>query len=398
VQRDWFYDAGMHGEDWQAVHDKYASLLPWCGHRDDLRYLIGEMIGELNIGHTYVYGGDYQGGGSRIGTGLLGCDLVLDADAGLYRIDRILPGWNWNEHWISPLGAPGVGVQAGEYLLAVDGVALTDKMNPYALLVDKARDVVELGIGDRGGKIDRTVKVQTLRGEFGLRYREWVEGNRAKVAELSDGRIGYLHIPNMMEPGLIEFAAYWYPQSGLDAIVIDERSNGGGFVGDMIIDRLERRLWSMTIPREGKCGRNPERVFHGPMVVLINEDTGSNGEFFAQAIKEKDLAYIIGMRTWGGSIGIEPHQDLVDGGTTTPPQFGIFGLASGGWIIEGWGVEPHQEVQNMPADVVAGRDTQLDEAVKYLQDRLQAEGATWSIPETPAYPDKSRPTMSGANR
>ncbi len=240
--------------------------------------------------------------------------------------------------------------------------------------------------------------MQTVRSEFGLRYRAWVEGNRQAVLEASDGRIGYLHLPNMMQDGLIEFAAYWYPQSGLEAMVIDERSNGGGFVGDMIIDRLERELWSLTIPREGKAGRNPERVFHGPLAVLINEDTGSNGEFFAQAIKEKDLAHVIGMRTWGGSIGIEPHQDLVDGGGTTPPQFGLYGLNSGDWLIEGWGVEPHQVVQNLPADVLAGRDAQLDAAVTYLLGQLRTHGDRWRIPATPAYPDKSKPRLSGVNR
>lgn len=393
VQRDWFYDKTMHGLDWAAVRAKYESLLPWCGHRDDLRYLIGEMIGELNIGHTYVYGGDYQGGGSRIGTGLLGCDFAWDRGAGGYRITRILPGWGWLENLISPLVAPGVGVREGDVVTAIDGLALSAAVNPYAALVDKAGKVVELTLA--GG---RTVAVEALRSERGLRYRGWVETNRAKVAALSNGRIGYLHLPNMMEPGLVEFAQYFYPQSGMEAMIIDERYNGGGFVGDMIIDRLERRLWAMTIPREGKTGRNPERVFHGPLAVLINEDTGSNGEFFAHAIKVKGLAHVIGMRTWGGSIGIEPHQDLVDGGVTTPPQFGIYGIDHGDWIIEGWGVEPHQQVQNMPADVVAGGDAQLEAAVAHLLGELRAHGDRWRIHATPAYPDKSRPRMSGVNR
>jgi tricorn protease len=398
IQRDWFYDAGMHGEDWQAVHDKYAPLLPWCGHRDDLRYLIGEMISELNIGHTYVYGGDYQGGPTRVNTGLLGCDLVLDADRDRYRIARILPGWNWRESMISPLAAPGVPVAEGDYLLAVDGQELTGADNPYALLVDHAGDIVTLAISDDGRDTDREVRVQTLRSEFGLRYRDWVETNRQTVLEATDGRIGYLHLPNMMEPGLVEFAAYWFPQTGMEAMIIDERYNGGGFVGDMIIDRLERELWSITIPREGKAGRNPERAFHGPLAVIINEETGSNGEFFAQAIKEKDLAHVIGMRTWGGSIGIEPHQDLVDGGGTTPPQFGLYGVASGDWLIEGWGVEPHQMVDNPPAAVLAGRDPQLQAAIDHLLGELRAHGDRWTIPATPAYPDKSKPRLSGVNR
>ncbi len=393
VQRDWFYDKGMHGNDWDAINAKYARFLPWCGHRDDLRYLIGEMISELNIGHTYVYGGDYQGGGGRIGTGLLGCGFAWDEGEGGYRITGILPGWEWSEAMVSPLAAPGVGVSEGDVLVAIDGVALSAAVSPFEALVHKARKVVELEFED--GDV---VKVETLRSERALRYRAWVEGNRAAVLEMSDGRIGYLHLPNMMQPGLIEFAAYFYPQSGMDAIVIDERYNGGGFVGDMIIDRMERELWSMTIPREGKSGRNPERTMHGPMAVLINEDTGSNGEFFAKAIKEKNLAHVIGLRTWGGSIGIEPHQDLVDGGVTTPPQFGIYGVGSGDWLIEGWGVEPDQVVANEPADVVAGRDAQLEAAVEYLLGELERGGDRWTIPPTPEHPDKSRPRMSGVNR
>lgn len=393
IQRDWFYDKTMHGLDWAAIRAKYEGFLPWCGHRDDLRYLIGEMIGELNIGHTYVYGGDVQGGGPRIGTGLLGCDFVWDGRAGGYRITSVLRGHSWQEELVSPLAAPGVGVCEGDILTTIDEVALSATLTPYAALVDKAGRLVELTFSG-----ERKVTVQTLRQEYGLRYRDWVETNRGKVAALSGGRIGYLHLPNMMEPGLQEFAAYFYPQSGCEALIIDERFNGGGFVGDMIIDRLERRLWALTTPREGKAGRNPERAFHGPLAVLINEDTGSNGEYFAYAIKAKGLAHVIGMRTWGGSVGIEPHQDLVDGGVTTPPQFGIYGLAEGDWIIEGWGVEPHQEVQNWPADVVAGRDAQLEAAVAHLLNELRVHGDRWRIPETPPFPDKSRPRMSGLNR
>jgi len=232
-------------------------------------------------------------------------------------------------------------------------------------------------------------KVKTLRSEWAIRYREWVEDNRAKVDEWSGGKVGYVHIPDMMTNGLIEFARYWYPQYQKQAFIIDDRYNSGGFVGDMIIDRLERKLWGLTAPREGKVSRDPERVFHGPMMVLINEDTGSNGEFFSRAIQLKHLAPVLGMRTWGGAIGIEPHEDLVDGGTVTPPQFGLYGL-SGEWLIEGIGVVPDIEVQNMPADVVAGRDTQLHEAVDRLLKQLESEGEKWAIPPKPAFPDKAK--------
>lgn len=394
IQRDFFYDKDMQGTDWQAMHDKYAPFVAGCGSRSDLSYLIGEMISELNLGHTYVQGGDFEPGPAPIRTGLLGCDFAHDGKEPYYRITGIVPGVAWDERYRSPLAEPGVDVKDGDWLIAIDGVEVKHPANVYAFLVDKAGAHVTLTVNDKPTATGaRTVRVATLRSEFGLRYRAWVDANLAYVTKKTGGRIGYLHIPNMGEEGLVEFGRSWYPQTDKSAIIIDERYNGGGFTGDMIIDRLERVLWSITIPREGKPGRNPERVHHGPVVVLINEDTGSNGEFFAEAIQRRGLATVIGMRTWGGSIGIEPHQDLVDGGGTTPPQFGMYTL-DGQWPIEGWGVEPDIVVMNLPKDVVDGKDTQLDYAIDYLLKELQVNGAKWAIPGTPAYPDKSKPRMS----
>jgi tricorn protease len=207
------------------------------------------------------------------------------------------------------------------------------------------------------------------------------------VDKVTNGQVGYVHIPNMGEAGLIEFSKAWYPQYYRKAIIIDERYNGGGFTGDMIIDRLERKVWSMTQPREGKPWPDPERVPAGPWIVMVNEDTGSNGEFFAEAIKIKQLAPVLGMRTWGGSIGIEPHESLVDGGTVTPPQFGLYGLDRE-WLIEGRGVEPDIEVQNMPADVLRGKDTQLDAAIENVMKRLAEHPV--DLPPPPPFPDKSK--------
>jgi tricorn protease len=398
IQRDWFYDRNMHGVDWQAMHDKYAPLVAGCGTRGDLNYLIGEMIGELNIGHTYIYGGDFEDGADRVSTGTLGADFTAEADAGFYRITNIARGVSWDPRYRSPLAEPGVAVADGAYLIAVDGVEVPVGDNVYRHLVDKADKMVTLTVNtEPKAKGARDVRVRTLSGEYGVRYRDWVEKNLAYVTDRSDSRIGYLHIPNMMDQGLVEFGRSYYPQTWKDALIIDERYNGGGFVGDMIIDRLERVMWSVTIPREGEPGRNPERVHRGPVVVLINEDTGSNGEFFAEAIKRLGLAEVVGVRTWGGSIGIEPHQDLVDGATTTPPQFGMYTL-DGVWPIEGWGVEPDIVVMNLPKDVVDGKDAQLDFAIDHLLGKLADANGKWDIPATPDYPDKSKPHMSGVNR
>ena len=398
IQRDWFYDADMHGVDWQANFDKYQPFVAGCGTRGDLNYLIGEMIAELNIGHTYIFGGDHEDGGTRVRTGLLGCDFAAEKDADFYRISHIVPGVSWDPRYRSPLDEPGVPISEGDYLIAIDGVEINKGDNVYAHLENLAGRMVSITTNSKPeAKGAVTTRVETLGWEGFLRYRAWVDANLAYVTAKTDGRIGYLHIPNMMDPGLIEFGRTWYPQTNKDAIIIDERYNGGGFVGDQIIDRMERELWAITAPREGGTGRNPERVHHGPIIVLINEDTGSNGEFFAEAIQRTGLAEVMGVRTWGGSIGIEAHQDLMDGGGTTPPQFGMYAL-DGTWPIEGWGVEPDIRVMNMPADVVAGQDTQLDAAIARLLERLETEGDKWVIPGTPAYLDKSRPRMSGDHR
>jgi len=395
IQRNFFYDKNMQGTDWRAVHDKYAPFVGGCGSRSDLNYLMGEMISELNLGHTYVQGGDLEPGPAPIRTGLLGCDFARDEPQPYYRFAGIVPGVSWDDACRSPLGEPGVGVKDGDWLIAIDGQEVKYPANVYASLVDRAGAFVTLSVNDKPSAAGaRTVRVQTLRSEFGLRYRAWVDANLAYVGKRSDDRIGYIHLPNMGEEGLVEFGRSWYQQTEKPAFIIDERYNGGGFTGDMIINRLQRELWSMTLPREGKAGRNPERAFHGPIVVLINEDTGSNGEFFAEAIKRLKVATVVGMRTWGGSIGIEPHQDLVDGGGITPPQFGLYGL-DGSWPIEGWGVDPDIVVMNLPKDVVAGKDTQLDYAIDYLLKQLADNPTKWAIPDVPAYPDKSKPHMSG---
>jgi tricorn protease len=209
------------------------------------------------------------------------------------------------------------------------------------------------------------------------------------VNKASNGTIGYVHIPDMGEAGCIEFSKWWYPQHTRQGMIIDVRYNGGGFTGDMLIDQIERKLWAITQPREGKTLRDPEKAFYGHVVVLINEDTGSNGEYFSEAMKLKGLAPIIGMRTWGGAVGIEPHQNLVDGGSTTPPQFAPFGL-NRKWLIEGVGVVPDIEVQNMPGDVIKGKDAQLEACIKYLLYKLAKEPMT--LPATPPYPDKAKKT------
>ncbi|MCP4594838.1 MAG: hypothetical protein GY842_29260 [bacterium] len=388
VQRDWFYDPGMHGVDWNAIGEKYRRFVSHCGNRSDLNYLIGEMIAELSIGHTYVWGGDVANDARRVATGLLGVELDVEPGARYYRVARIVHGTPGDPSERSPLDEPGCPIGVGDYLIAIDGAEVTTADNPFAFLQTKANKVVTLTYNDQPVPDEaKKHRLRTLRGERSIRYREWVEHNRAYVDQASGGRIGYVHIPNMGAQGLIEFAKAFHPHYYKEGFILDDRYNGGGFTADMIIDRLERRLWGITQPREGGPMRDPERAFYGHYVALINEDTGSCGEFFAQALKLKGLALVIGMRTWGGAIGIEPHQNFMDGGVTTPPQFGLYGLERS-WLIEGHGVDPDIEVQNTPADVLQGKDAQLDKAIEVLLEKIKTQPKI--VPEVPAYPNKSK--------
>ncbi|MFT5232328.1 MAG: tricorn protease [Candidatus Krumholzibacteriia bacterium] len=394
IQRDWFYDENMHGVDWQAMYDKYSPFVGGCGTRGDLNYLIGEMISELNIGHTYIFGGDFEDGADRVGSGALGAEFTAVEDAEFYQISKIFPGVSWDQRFRSPLAAPGLAIAEGDYLIAIDGAEVKVGENVYASLHNKGNKIITITTNDKAeAKGAVTHRVRTLRGEFSLRARHWMDSKQDYVDENSDNQIGYLQLPNMGQGGLVEFGRNYYPQTSKRAMIIDDRYNGGGFVGDMIIDRLERVLWGLTQPREGLSGSNPERAFHGPLVVLINGDTYSNGEFFAEAIKRMGLGVTIGERTWGGTTGIEAHQNMVDGGGTTPPQFGLYGL-DGTWPVEGWGVEPDIIIINTPNEELAGVDSQLDYAIEHLLKELADSHGRWDIPVAPEYPDKAKPQMS----
>lgn len=386
LERDFFYVPNMHGVDWPAMKRKYGVLLPHVAHRDALTYLIGEMISELNIGHAYVGGGDLPKA-KTVPIALLGVDYRLDAKSGRYLLDRILQGQNWIESRRSPLTEPGVRATEGDYLLKIDGVELKSPDVPDDLLQNRTAGTVTLTINGRpDDKGARQVTVRPLADEDGLRYFDRIEANRRKVEKATGGRIGYVHIPNMGGDGLNEFVRQYYPQIRKQGMIIDVRNNGGGFVSEMILERLRRVLAGMGNSRNGGVTTYPSQVFYGPMVCLINHYSASDGDIFPYFFKKYGLGPLIGTRTWGGVVGIRGYSPLVDGGYVTRPEFGTYGL-EGQWIIEGHGVDPDIEVDNRDDLVVQGRDPQLEKGIEVVLEEIRKNPK--ALPPVPAPPLKN---------
>jgi len=369
LQRDFFYDENMHGVDWQKMHDRYAPIVPHIAHRFDLTYLIGEMIGELACSHTYAGGGERDApAASKIG--LLGVDWQIDSANNRYRIGRILSGQNWVDNRRSPLTEPGIEVNEGDYVLKINGHELFAADNPYRLLVNQSGKTVTLTVNDRPSLDDaREVTVKPISSETELRYYNWVENNRRYVDSVTQGRIGYIHIPNMGGAGLNEFVRTFYAQMDKDALIIDERGNGGGFVSQLILERLRREHVGMRMSRNWRGGTVPGRVFVGPMVCLADQYSCSDGDNFPYYFQKYGLGPVIGKRTWGGVVGIRGFRPLTDGGYVTTPEFTSYNLDRE-WVMENRGVEPDIEVDNLPNRVMAGFDDQLDKAIEVLREEL----------------------------
>jgi tricorn protease len=369
LQRDFFYDPDLHGVDWDQIWKRYSELLPYVSHGADFTYLVGEMISELNAGHAYARPGD-RPKHPRVGTGLLGCDFALDARSGRYQFARVFTERDWNSSTDTPLSGPGRNVEAGEYLLAVDGVDLEAPRNPYSLLIDRIGEQVTLRVGPRpDGKDSREITIEPIRSEASLRYTAWVEANRRRVDELSGGRIGYLHLPNTAVGGQQGFARGYYPQLRKDALIIDERYNGGGFIPDFFMNILRQQLVNLWRPRYGEDWRTPGTAFLGHMAMISNAYAGSGGDALPYYFKAYGLGQVIGTRTWGGLVGISRGIPLIDGGNVTFPEFGIYSL-DGEWVVENYGVDPDIVVDNLPHEVIDGRDPQLEKTVEVLLEQI----------------------------
>jgi tricorn protease len=380
-ERDRFYDPKMLGLDWIAIGKKYEKFLPYVSHRTDLSYVLGLMIGELGTGHAYVQGGDLGDGVPAIPTGSLGADY--DVVGGKVKFAKIYRGNSFEEGRRGPLGDPGVNIKDGEYLLAIDGVQIGGN-DPNEHLVNKVNRPVKLTVNDKPTMDgSRVVEVRPIASEADLRYIEWVEDNRRKVAEMSGGRIGYIHVPDTQIDGMIEFIKGYYSQSDKEAVIIDERFNGGGFIPTFFIEKLARSYMTAFRARRGDDVGFPPQSIEGPKAMLINEYAGSGGDLFPFFFRQSKLGPLIGTRTWGGLVGITGGAPLVDGGGVTAPEFGLYDLENGEWIAENKGVDPDIAVDNRPDLLAKGRDPQLEKGVEYLLNELKKGPRKTKRPDFP---------------
>jgi tricorn protease len=384
MMRDFFYDPGMHQVDWNAVRQQYAAMLDDCASREDVSYVIREMISELNVGHAYYSGGDVGDQPSR-SVGLLGCDFALDQ--GAYRIARVFEGGPWDTDARGPLSQPGVGVKAGDWLLAVNGAPIDARLDPWAAFQGLAGRTVTLTVSAKP-TLDadaRTVVVKALASERDLRYRAWIEGNRKHVAERTQGRVGYVYVPSTGIDGQNDLVRQLQGQLRTDALIVDERWNSGGQIPTRFIELLNRPLTNFWARRDGHDWPWPPDAHFGPKCMLINGLSGSGGDAFPYYFRQAGLGKLIGLRTWGGLIGLSGYPPLIDGGDIECPSFAFY-EKDGTWGIEGHGVDPDIEVVDDPAQMRDGADPQLERAIAQMLEELKTK--PFVAPPRPAYPDR----------
>jgi len=384
LERDYFYDPGMHGVNWNEMRQRYGKLLDDAVTRWDVNYVLGELIGEMNSSHTYRSGGDVEKGLSQ-GVGYLGCDFSLEN--GAYRIKHIVQAAAWDSEVRSPLLQPGLtNVHEGDYLLAVNGEPLDVKEDPWAAFQGRADKPVFLTVNDKPTPAGaHEVLVQTLASEERLRNLAWIEENRKRVEELSQGQVGYVYVPDTGVNGQDELVRMWRAQVTKGGLIVDERFNSGGQIPDRFVELLDRPLRNYWAVRSGKDWTTPPVSQLGPKAMLINGWSGSGGDCFPFYFKESKLGPLIGMRTWGGLIGISGAPPLIDSGSVTVPTFAIYGT-NGQWIIEGHGVEPDIEVVDDPAAMARGGDPQLERAVAEVMKQLRQHPPREV--KRPAYPKR----------
>ncbi len=371
VNRDYFYDPGMHGVDWDAMKEKYEVFLPHVKTRPDLYRVMGWMGSELGVGHhRFGSQGNSINNPDRVGGGLLGADYNVENNR--YRITKIYGGLNWNGSLRSPLTEPGINVEAGEYILAVNGKEVAGTDNLYRFFEATADKLVEVTVGPNAdGTGSRTVSVTPVSSDYSLRNRDWVEGNIKKVDEATNGQVAYVYVPNTGGSGFRYFKRYFFPQVNKKAIIVDERFNGGGQIADYYIEHLMRPYQNSWTYRYGQDQHAPVAAIHGPKVLLTDETAGSGGDLFPYLWRKNNLGPIIGKRTWGGLVGVLGYPEFIDGGSVTAPNVGFWD--KDGYRVENEGVAPDIEVEQWPDAVMAGKDPQLERAIQEVMKSLKAK-------------------------
>lgn len=385
--RDWFYVENMHGFDWVKIREDYKKWLPYVAHRSDLNYIISEMCSELVVQHAYIDGGDFNLP-PRVRVALPGARFEVDKAANRYKISKIFAGQNEEDIYRSPLTEVGSDAKVGDYVLAINGEDVTASKDIYQYLRGKADSTVTFTVNStptmQGA---RTVTFRPVTNESDLIYLDWIDANRQRVTQMTGGRVGYIHIPDMGAAGIREFIKWYYPQLDKEGLIIDVRANGGGNVSRMIIERLSRKVLGVNYRRGADDATTyPDGAFNGPMVSILNENSASDGDIFPYMFRQAGLGPLIGKRSWGGVVGITNRGGLIDGGTVNVPEFALLNT-KGEYIIEGYGVDPDIEVDNDPKSVIAGHDPQLERAVQEIMKKL---ATPVKLPPRPADPNKNK--------
>jgi tricorn protease len=385
LERDFFYVDNLHGVDWPAVRMRYEKMLDNCVTREEVSFVIREMISELNVGHAYYSGGDVEDE-PRVSVGMLGVDWALEN--GAYRVKKIYEGGPWDADARNPLNRKGIDIKEGDHLLAVNGEPMDTSRDPWAAFLGLSGQAITVTVSENPVPDDkaRDVVVEPMGSESNLRYRAWIEANRAYVDEQSGGRVGYIYVPNTGRNGQNDLVRQYFAQVDKQALIIDERWNGGGQIPDRFIEMLNRPVSNYWARRHGKENPTPSFGHQGPKCMLINGLAGSGGDMFPWLFRHAKLGKLIGTRTWGGLVGISGNPRLIDGGRVTVPTFGFF-ETDGTWGVEGHGVDPDIEVIDDPALMVDNGDPQLDAAIQHMLEEIERN--PYIPPKRPADPDRS---------
>ncbi|MBN2172957.1 MAG: PD40 domain-containing protein [Bacteroidales bacterium] len=385
MERDFYYEPNMHGLDWDLMREKYGNLISLASCRQDVQYIIGELIGELNTSHTYIYGGDRKRTSDRVSIGMLGADFKVDTSSNRYFFSNILKTSDWTEGIFPPLSKPGIHVKTGDYLLKVNGMDITADKNIYSYFQNLAGKQVTITVN---GKPDldgaKEFVVEPLSNDYDLRYQEWAEKNRLIVDSVSGGKIGYIHFPDTYTGSTKEFPKYFYSQTRKEGLIIDGRFNGGGLDPEIFFDRLRKKPHSYWTRRYSHDQTSPAYGVRAHMVCLTNRQAGSGGDELPFEFRQFGMGPVIGTRTWGGLVGVSMFISLIDGGGLTAPDYRIY-TEDGKWVIENEGVTPDIIVELKPTEVANGFDAQLMKGVDYLLQKIREEPITW--PRHPSFPE-----------